>query len=288
MNKFSRFIFATMLVVCGTLWAFAGQDEQNGNPYFTQAELPNMVNFLPPPPEFESARFAADETQYLWGIRQRQDEERAAMAIRDAVYGMQTIIQEFCPILGLEITKDDTPELYTLLQDVGATCDSISNRAKEKYMRTRPFVYYNQQTLVPEQAESHINNGSYTSGHTVLGWTMALLLSDINPTVADALLARGYEYGQSRVIAGYHWQSDVDAGRLGGSVLYAKLQGNERFREQLVKAQQEFREKTQGASKAKEVIAPVGTSRAYTITGVPATSETRGIIIQDGKKMLRR
>lgn len=100
-----------MLVVCGTLWAFAGQDEQYGNPYFTQAELPNMVNFLPPPPEFESARFAADETQYLWGIRQRQDEERAAMAIRDAVYGMQTIIQEFCPILGLEITKDDTSEL---------------------------------------------------------------------------------------------------------------------------------------------------------------------------------
>ena len=287
MNKFSRFIFATMLVVCGTLWAFAGQDEQNGNPYFTQAELPNMVNFLPPPPEFESARFAADETQYLWGIRQRQDEERAAMAIRDAVYGMQTIIQEFCPILGLEITKGDTPELYTLLQDVGATCDSISNRAKEEYMRTRPFVYYNQQTLVPEQEESHINNGSYPSGHTVLGWTMALLLSDINPAVADQLLARGYEYGQSRVIAGYHWQSDVDAGRLGGSVLYAKLQGNERFRDQLAKAQQEFREKTQSSSHVKEVVAPVGDSRAYTITGVRATSDTRGVIIQNGVKTLR-
>ena len=288
MNKFNKFIIATLFVVCGAMTVFAGQDEQNGNAYFTQAELPNMVNFLPPPPEFESSRFAADQTQYLWGIRMRQNQERAEMAIRDAVYGMQTIIQEFCPILGLEITKEGTPELYTLLQDVGATCDSISNRAKEKYMRTRPFVYYNQQTLVPEQEESHINNGSYPSGHTVLGWTMALLLSDINPVVADALLARGYEYGQSRVIAGYHWQSDVDAGRLGGSVLYAKLQGNERFREQLAKAQQEFREKTQGASKAKEIIAPVGTSRAYTITGVPATSETRGIIIQDGKKMLRR
>ena len=288
MSKFNKFIFATLFVVCGAMTVFAGQDEQNGHAYFTQSELPNMVNFLPPPPEFESSRFAADQTQYLWGIRQRQNQERAEMAIRDAVYGMQTIIDEFCPILGLMITKEGTPELYTLLQDVGATCDSISNRAKEKYMRTRPFVYYNQQTLVPEQEESHINNGSYPSGHTVLGWTMALLLSDINPTVADALLARGYEYGQSRVIAGYHWQSDVDAGRLGGSVLYAKLQGNERFREQLAKAQQEFREKTQGASKAKEIIAHVGTSRAYTITGVPATSETRGIIIQDGKKMLRR
>lgn len=267
--------------------AFAGQDEVNGHAYFTQEELPNMVNFLPPPPEFGSSRFVADESQYLWGIRQRQNEERAEMAIRDANYGMQTIIQEFCPILGLEITKEGTPELYTLLQDVGATCDSISDRAKKKYSRTRPFVYYNQQTLVPEQEESHIHNGSYPSGHTVLGWTMALLLSDINPTVADALLARGYEYGQSRVIAGYHWQSDVDAGRLGGSVLYAKLQGNERFRDQLAKAQQEFKEKTEGPSKVKESYAPVGNSRAYTITGMPATSETRGIIIQNGKKTLR-
>ena len=154
-------------------------------------------------------------------------------------------------------------------------------------MRTRPFVYYNQQTLVPEQEESHINNGSYPSGHTVLGWTMALLLSDINPAVADQLLARGYEYGQSRVIAGYHWQSDVDASRLGGSVLYAKLQGNERFRDQLAKAQQEFREKTQSSSHVKEVVAPVGDSRAYTITGVRATSDTRGVIIQNGVKTLR-
>ena len=287
MNKINKFIIATLFVVCGAMTVFAGQDEQNGNAYFTQAELPNMVNFLPPPPEFESSRFAADQTQYLWGIRMRQNQERAEMAIRDAVYGMQTIIQEFCPILGLEITKEGTPELYTLLQDVGATCDSISNRAKEKYMRTRPFVYYNQPTLVPEQEEEHITNGSYPSGHTVLGWTMALLMSDINPAVADALLARGDEYGQSRVIAGYHWQSDVDAGRLGASVLYAKLQGNERFRDQLARAQQEFKEKTEGQSKVKEVYAPVGTSRAYTITGVPATSETRGIIIQDGKKMLR-
>ena len=289
MRRINNFIFATTIVVCSAMMASAAQDEKNGHAYFTQSELPNMVNFLPPPPEFESSRFAADETQYLWGIRQRQDPERTAMAIRDADYGMQTIIQEYCPILGLEITKEGTPELYTLMQDVGATCDSISDRAKKEYGRTRPFVYYNQPTLVPEQEESHRTNGSYPSGHTVLGWTMALLLSDINPAVADELLARGYEYGQSRVIAGYHWQSDVDAGRLGASVLYAKLQGNERFREQLAKAQQEFKEQTGGVTHVKEntIAKPAGTSRAYTINGTPATSETRGIIIQNGQKTLR-
>lgn len=287
MNRFCKWMFAAILILCSTTSALAGQDEKNGKAYFTKDELPNMVNFLPAPPEFESARFVADQTQYLWGKLQRQNEERAAMAIRDAEYGMNTIIQEFCPILGLEITKEDTPELYTLMQDVGATCDSISDRAKQKYMRWRPFMYYNEPTLVPEQEESHRTNGSYPSGHTVLGWTMALLLSDINPAVADALLARGYEYGQSRVIAGYHWQSDVDAGRLAASVLYAKLQGHERFREQLAKAQKEFAEKT--SVKVNQVRAserPVST-RAYTIGGVPASDQYRGIIIQNNKKIIR-
>ncbi len=70
-------------------------------------------------------------------------------------------------------------------------------------------------------------------------------------------------------------------------MLSRRPQGNERFREQLAKAQREFREKTQGPSKVKEVVVPVGTSRAYTITGLPATSETRGIIIQNGQKVYR-
>ena len=51
----------------------------------------------------------------------------------------------------------------------------------------------------------------------------ALLLSEINPDRADTIMARGYMYGESRVIVGAHWQSDVDAGRLVASVAYAKL-----------------------------------------------------------------
>ena len=82
----------------------------------------------------------------------------------------------------------------------------------------------------------------------------------------------------------------MDAGRLGGSVLYAKLQGNPRFREQLAKAQQEFNQLTGGTSGVAEntISMPVGSSQAYTISGIRATSETRGIIIQNGQKIIRR
>ena len=280
------------LVFGGASIVFAAGDEKNGHAYFTKAELPNMVNILPPFPAFESSRFVADQSQHLWGKLQRQDEARAAQAQRDAVYSMQTIIDEYGPLFGLEITKEGTPEIYSILQDVCASCDSIYTDAKKAFNRQRPYAYYNEGTLVPEKEEKHRYEGSYPSGHTVLGWTSALLLADINQSkeAMEALLARGYEFGQSRVIAGYHWQSDVDAGRMTGSVLYQLIRNHERFQEQLTKARAEFAEKTKGTSGTQAVASPAkqgGTGIAYSIDGTLASETTRGIVITDGKKTVR-
>lgn len=46
--------------------------------------------------------------------------------------------------------------------------------------------------------------------------------------------------GQSRVICGYHFQSDVDAARLVASAVVARLRANENFMTQFGKAKQEF------------------------------------------------
>ena len=279
-------------LLCGMATVQAAGDEKNGHAYFTKAQLPNMAYILPAPPEFESARFVADQSQYLWGKLMRLDEARCAQAKRDAVYSMATIIEEFGGIFGLEITKEDTPEIYSILQDVCASCDSIYSDAKVYFNRQRPYAYYNEGTLVPEKEEKHRYEGSYPSGHTVLGWTSALLLADINQSkeAMEALLARGYEFGQSRVIAGYHWQSDVDAGRMTGSVLYQLIRNHERFQEQLTKARAEFAEKTKGTSGTQAVASPAkqgGTGIAYSIDGTLASETTRGIVITDGKKTVR-
>ena len=123
----------------------------------------------------------------------RLDEARCAQAKRDAVYSMATIIEEFSGLFGLEITKEDTPEIYSILQDVCASCDSIYSDAKVYFNRMRPYAYYNEGTIIPEKEEKHRYEGSYPSGHTVLGWTSALLLADINtsPKAMEGLLARG-------------------------------------------------------------------------------------------------
>jgi acid phosphatase (class A) len=193
----------------------------------------------------------------------------------------------------LNITKEDTPEIYSILQDVCASCDSIHSGAKAKFNRQRPYAYYNEGTLIPEKEEKHRNEGSYPSGHTVFFWTSALLLADINqsPKAMEDLLARGYEFGQSRVIAGYHWQSDVDAGRMAGNVLYQLIRNHERFIEQLAKARAEFAEKKGNATRMAEApsVQQQNTSaRVYRIDGTPADNSSRGILIQDNRKFVRK
>jgi len=66
------------------------------------------------------------------------------------------------------------------------------------------------------------------------------VLAEINPQRQNEILKRGYEIGESRVICGYHWQSDVDAAKVMAAAVVAQLHTNEEFNKQLVKAKAEF------------------------------------------------
>ena len=113
---------------------------------------------------------------------------------------------------------------------------------KPQVARIRPYNFQLQEygreiTLLVKG----LNDYSFPSGHTILGWSAALLLSEINPDRAEAIVNRGYLYGESRVIVGAHWQSDVNAGYLYASVAYAKLHTSDRFLKQMEKARKEFK-----------------------------------------------
>ncbi len=218
--------------------------QSKAEPYFSHRELPNMLKWCPAPPDTVGAAFAYDIMQYMWGKQMRQNKERAAIAIRDAVYSLECIMQEFSEPLGLKMSEEETPEIYTLLRDAKVTCENISNFPKFYYKRIRPFMRFHEHTATPQFEPDLRRNFSYPSGHTILGWCSALLLSEINPERADTILTRGMMYGESRVIVGAHWQSDVDAGRLAAAAVYARMHTSERFLEQMKLARQEFRIKT--------------------------------------------
>lgn len=211
-------------------------------PLLTSEQMPNAVFFLPPPPAEQSDAFAYDKSQYAWGKQQRADSARSAMAVTDAVWTLETICNVFSDAFGRTISQDSTPALFRLLHAAIWTADQAGTLPKDHYRRTRPYVYYDEPSLVPGDEDDLRNNGSYPSGHTIRGWTAALLLTEINPLRANDILARGYAFGQSRVIAGYHWQSDVDAGRLVASAAVARLHADQRFRDLIDQARQEFQQ----------------------------------------------
>ena len=244
MKKKILWMLACILLFCGTVAQAQETEKQEVKPYLSMRKLPDLLKWLPAPPDTTSEAFVHDIMRYMWGKEQRLNPERAAIAIRDAVWNVDSTLAEFFVPFGLEISRENTPEIYTLLERSIKTCDQIGTRAKWFYMRKRPFMRMNEHMLTRNEEAGLVRNGSYPSGHTIRGWSAALLLSEINPAAADTILARGMMYGDSRVIVGAHWQSDVDAGRLAGSVACIALHTNTEFLEQMAKARAEFQRLT--------------------------------------------
>ena len=248
-----------------------------------------MRLFMPGPPDSTSVAFANDVSRYFWGKEMRKDQKRADQAKRDAVYGLATILEEFEEAFGLKVSQEDTPEIYKVLLEGTATCDSICKYPKALYGRTRPFVRFNEHTLAPEY-EGELNpHKSFPSGHTLLGWSSALLMMEINPDRANEILARGYRYGENRVVVGAHWQSDTDAARMVAAVAYAKLHTSERFLEQMKKAREEFKQITSDptAVRVAQAVRQSGDAEIYDLSGRRLNSPGQGVYIQDGQKRAR-
>lgn len=204
----------------------------------TNAEGLDSLAFLPPPPETDSIAFLLDQARYQDGLAKRNG-PAGKQAREDAI--ALKLHETFSQPFGVEISEKGTPAIYNLLYSIaGELGDMATRSAKQGYFRPRPYVVHNDPTCYPEEEEILRNNGSYPSGHSARGWGLALLLAEINPDNKEAILKRGYDSGQSRVICGYHWQSDVDAGRLAGAAAIAALHANPLFQERLKKAIEEF------------------------------------------------
>ena len=235
-------ILVAALLFCGSLQTQAQNDSITL--YFSAEEMPDLIKCLPPPPDTIGVDFAHDILRYMWGKTQRCDSARAAIAFRDAVWDYDSLFAEFNVPFGLEISKNGTPEIYKYLVNSLSTIDQTRVVPKAFYHRKRPFERFREHMLTVYEEKYLSGEGSYPSGHSQRGYATALLLSEVNPAHADTIMARGFMYGESRVIVGAHWQSDVDASRLCAAIGMARLHTSPAFLEQLNKAQVEFQRLT--------------------------------------------
>jgi len=227
-------LIAALAVFSFTAFAQTKIKDVRTNPdlFFLQdGEQPSSLDLLPPPPEMGSLQWFNDESRYYWGVKQR-DTERGDQAAADA-----NVSEAF----GTPITKENAPNIYKLVYKMREDAGDLATRsAKKYYNRIRPFKYYGVPTCNSKQEGELSTNGSYPSGHTTIGWAEALVLAEINPDRQNEILKRGFEMGQSRVICGYHWQSDVDAARIVASGVVARLHANTEFQKYLAAAKKEF------------------------------------------------
>jgi acid phosphatase (class A) len=207
--------------------------------YIAPENYPNASALLPPPPEVNSVAHALDE-QISQQNLQLVDTARWEQATTDAKIRFPDAAGTFSCATGISLTDKDTPNtnrvLYRSMLDVSKTAGLV----KRLYQRPRPFMVNREPICTPTGVRQLESNGAYPSGHSAVGWAWALILAEIVPESADRVLARGWEYGQSRVICNVHWQSDVTQGRTVGAIVVARMHGNAEFRADLEAARREI------------------------------------------------
>lgn len=233
-------IILTLLVFVFGLAGCAGMETSDAQPEIAEIAPGVLMGYLPmdtpldskafvlPAPTPGSARQTMDEAISKEMIALRGT-ARWELATKDAHLRFPEAADTFACALGMPISETNTPELYMLLRRALADLGLAAYSAKNAYQRERPFMVNGEPICTPEEETMLRADGSYPSGHTAIGWGWALILSELAPERAAALLKRGRVYGESRNVCNVHWHSDVIAGRMVGAAAVARLHTNEAF-----------------------------------------------------------
>ncbi|MBD3818870.1 MAG: phosphatase PAP2 family protein [Brevundimonas diminuta] len=206
--------------------------------YLTAENTPNAANFLPPPPAEGSLREQADIAAYR-AMRSLEGSERWAIARADNEIETPGAPRAFDCALGFKFEPEQMPTLTLLMGKMLGDLEMIQTPAKKGYFRKRPFVVEPLPTCIAPETWLAAS-GSYPSGHSALGWAWSLVLAELAPDRADAILRRGLAYGESRAVCGVHYPSDVEAGRIVGATIVTRLKADPAFQADFAKAKEEF------------------------------------------------
>ncbi|MFC0410239.1 acid phosphatase [Roseomonas elaeocarpi] len=201
-------------------------------PYVTAADV-NFLLLLPPPPARNSALDQAEIAQVL-EIQRSRSPERAALAVHDAT---ETPEAMFGTVMGPDFTAAKLPLTIAFLAHVAENEDVLTDPAKKGFGRPRPHLVNAEiKPIVPLST-----SGSYPSGHTTRGTMTGIVLAAMVPERHDAILARVQEYGQSRLVGGIHYASDIEAGYRAGTAAAAVMMTKPAFQADFAKARAELR-----------------------------------------------
>jgi acid phosphatase (class A) len=191
---------------------------------------PDGVALLAPPPAPGSEEEAADLQMCRDVVKARTSAETAR-----AMEDMKLNIFNFAPAIGPIFQPGKLPKTEALLAKIRSEIRESIDTPKNYWKRRRP--YQMDASLAFGKAESSF---SYPSGHSAVGTVQALVLAELFPDRREAILALGRQIGWDRVLTGYHFLTDVRAGRVLGQAIVREMMANTAFQHDLAEAKAEI------------------------------------------------
>jgi hypothetical protein len=216
-----------------TAAALAGAAPGGGKaPLLSAADI-DPVLVLPPPPVAGSAQAKAELAE-LHAAEDARSTDDEADARRDGDTKNATI---FAEVLGSRFDLAKLPATSALLTLVRESEKATVDLGKTEFRRPRPYAI---DPLLKSCKRNEDPLSSYPSGHTSMAYSMGEVLAGLVPEKAGPLLARAQRYGQSRIVCGQHFRSDVSAGQMLGLLIAERLMAKPAFQAGFVLARAEL------------------------------------------------
>jgi len=226
MKKFASLTAGLLLLVIGS----AAQAE-DAKPFVTNKDI-DLTMILPPPPANDSAQTKAELGEVLT-LQVTRTPEMAASAVADS----EENVWRFANVMGPNFNKEKLPKFSAFFDRVVETEGAVVDPAKDVWKRPRPH----QLSDLVKPAVKLSSSGSWPSGHATVGTMMGIILSDMVPEKRAEIMARAAEYAHNRVVGGIHYPSDVEMGKISGSVIAAVLLNRDDFKAEYEVARAELR-----------------------------------------------
>jgi acid phosphatase (class A) len=194
---------------------------------------PFIAHGLLPAPPAEDSATAREELAQLHTLQLQRTAAELARAKAD---GDEENVFAFTSVLGPQFTAGHFPLTTRLFDHVSVTEKAVLREAKDYWHRRRPYVV--DATLAPCSTGSA---GSYPSGHSTIAYMDAALLAQMLPERHDALYERAADFAHNRLVCGVHYPSDVEAGKILGTVLAALLEREPALSAEMAAATTELR-----------------------------------------------
>jgi acid phosphatase (class A) len=176
-----------------------------------------LVSLLQPPP-CEACEETKAELAELEAIERSRTPEQAAHAASDA----ERTLPRFLEGAGIAFDATALEACENFFMKRHKEEKAAVDAAKDTFCRVRPFLTPGN-TLHPVQEAKPDDSFSYPSGHATYGATVGFLLAEMMPEKKAAIYARINDYARDRMVAGVHFRSDVEGGKLYGAAIVNAL-----------------------------------------------------------------